>query len=144
MKSATDIVIVGEAEAFPWKTGRSATRLRRWFEVNTYEELAAQASLLNVCPQKYAYYRDEMCLDKIDECTATAKVVFLVGKIAQRAVLSRRGLCVKDMPTDPMWLQGMYAGLPHPSGKNHVLNDIQDSLVSCFVKSVLRERGVAE
>lgn len=137
--SSWKILIIGEAEAHPWRWGKSAEKLRHWFGVKTYEELAAMAVLENVAKCKDVTWIDREHVVKL-KCMALSddvRVVFLVGRRAQRAIIGN------GAGEGMLWKSGKFCGLPHPSGRNRSLNGVSDSLIADFVKSML-ESGERE
>ena len=102
------ILIVGQAlsaraaalKLLAWETppGGKLSRLYRWFGVHSYRELARMAYLANAA--EFVSYRDRdnyrvsyKRLMQIAQFVEQSRVVFLVGKVAQRAVLRLSFMC---------------------------------------------------
>ena len=115
-----------------------ARRLWRWFGVDSREELIhSGATLVNIAWYKGkkgkgdGYELNEHLVTFVQITSCKYDLTFLVGKVAQEAVIGYR-------EPKMLWRFGRYAGLPHPSGINAQLNDGGDEKVRRAVRRWLR------
>lgn len=132
------ILIIGEAGDRPWIEGPTSQRLWMWFGCDTYEKFSKLARLENVYPrygQKHVELLSDLeHIERLHLAADYAGLVFLVGRVAQRTICPLSNLSRADV----IWREGKYVALPHPSGLNRQLNNIDNRLVQEFVKGVLR------
>ena len=130
------ILILGESGGRPWRAGKSAEKLRRWFGVNSYDELARLATLMNVYTVRATEETSREHFAELRAAIVESDVVFLVGRVAQEEVFVR---CEKL--SQVYWVQNKYVGLPHPSGLNRQLNYFDETILVDLIKNKL---GVKE
>jgi hypothetical protein len=140
MSEAKKALIVGQSarpgDDVPWHMdGHSASKLCRWFAVDSCSELHEEFLCANVA--RYVGQGAKGDLFKLDAemvreakgLATLARRVFLVGKVAQRAFGFKEPFAT--------WRSGKYVGLPHPSGVNVQLNSLPDKDIAAFVKECL-------
>jgi hypothetical protein len=132
MEQFSKFLIIGEAGERPFEDSPSATRLRSWFDVESYEGLKSIAHLTNVYRIKDsdAHYKGHAY--HVQSLIDSVKHVVLVGKVAQ----FKYGNDVR-IHSEPLWSNDRFMGLPHPSGLNRQLNTLSDETIRDYVNTVL-------
>lgn len=101
-------------EAFHDQSIKTTVVLLNWFGM-FHEEFKQTFETRNV----YDFDSREISLTEVMEIVERYSVVVLLGRIAEKRVLSMKGIVPRKMMTK----NKVFYVLPHPSGKNRVLND---------------------